>query len=98
MATSLPMSWTLTGACMVRNQCKRRDRTVAPQICPTLPVANENGAGKIPVMKSNNDVSLPHIVVVGAGFAGLRFVQNFPVHLARITLIDRQNHHLFQPL
>lgn len=41
---------------------------------------------------------MPHIVVVGAGFAGLRFVQNFPTHLARITVIDRQNHHLFQPM
>ncbi len=42
--------------------------------------------------------SLPHIVVVGAGFAGLNFVRNFPRHLARITVVDRQNHHLFQPL
>ena len=49
-------------------------------------------------MKPPPDLSLPHIVVVGAGFAGLRFVQNFPENLARITLIDRQNHHLFQPL
>lgn len=44
------------------------------------------------------DTSLPHIVVIGAGFGGLTFVQSFPEHLARITLIDRQNHHVFQPL
>ena len=49
-------------------------------------------------MNAPSDTSLPHIVVVGAGFAGLAFVRNFPAHLARITLIDRQNHHLFQPL
>lgn len=49
-------------------------------------------------MKPRADASLPHIVVVGAGFAGLRFIQNFPESLARITVIDRQNHHLFQPL
>jgi NADH dehydrogenase len=42
--------------------------------------------------------SLPHIVVVGAGFSGLTFCQRFPSEHARITLIDRQNHHLFQPL
>jgi NADH dehydrogenase len=42
--------------------------------------------------------SLPHIVVVGAGFAGLNFCQKIPPHRARITVIDRQNHHLFQPL
>jgi NADH dehydrogenase len=39
-----------------------------------------------------------HIVVVGAGFGGLSFCQNFPRDEARITLIDRTNHHLFQPL
>lgn len=49
-------------------------------------------------MKSLNDPSLPHIVVVGAGFGGINFVQRFPEHLARITIIDRQNHHVFQPL
>ncbi|MSU24727.1 MAG: NAD(P)/FAD-dependent oxidoreductase [Opitutus sp.] len=42
--------------------------------------------------------SFPHIVVVGAGFAGLNFCQKFPTDRARITVIDRQNHHLFQPL
>lgn len=42
--------------------------------------------------------SLPHIVVIGAGFGGLTFVQEFPEQLARITIIDRQNHHVFQPL
>lgn len=42
--------------------------------------------------------ALPHIVVIGAGFAGLKFVRQFPEGLARVTLLDRQNHHLFQPL
>lgn len=40
----------------------------------------------------------PHVVVVGAGFGGLACVsklKNLPV---RITLIDRHNYHLFQPL
>jgi NADH:ubiquinone reductase (H+-translocating) len=44
------------------------------------------------------DRSLPHIVVIGAGFGGLTFVRHFPSNLARITVIDRQNHHVFQPL
>ncbi len=41
---------------------------------------------------------LPHVVVVGGGFAGLwaiRALANAPV---RITVVDRSNHHLFQPL
>ncbi len=42
--------------------------------------------------------NLPHIVVLGAGFGGLTFAKDFPSELARITIVDRQNHHLFQPL
>ena len=42
--------------------------------------------------------SLPRIVVIGAGFGGLAFLRDFPPGLAQITVVDRQNHHLFQPL
>lgn len=38
------------------------------------------------------------IVVLGAGFGGLTFCQHFNNPAAHITLVDRQNHHLFQPL
>ncbi len=41
---------------------------------------------------------LPHVVVLGAGFGGLTFAKEFPSHMARVTVVDRQNHHLFQPL
>jgi NADH:quinone reductase (non-electrogenic) len=40
----------------------------------------------------------PRVVIIGAGFAGInaaRALGNFPV---RVTLIDRKNYHLFQPL
>jgi NADH:ubiquinone reductase (H+-translocating) len=40
----------------------------------------------------------PHIVVLGAGFGGLAFAKAFPSDRARVTVVDRQNHHLFQPL
>jgi len=39
-----------------------------------------------------------HVVVLGAGFGGLAFCQSFAHPKARVTLVDRQNHHLFQPL
>jgi len=39
-----------------------------------------------------------HIVVLGAGFGGLEFCHRFRLASARITLVDRSNHHLFQPL
>lgn len=40
----------------------------------------------------------PRIVVVGAGFGGLAAVKGLKHAGAEITLIDRTNHHLFQPL
>jgi NADH:ubiquinone reductase (H+-translocating) len=39
-----------------------------------------------------------HILVLGAGFGGLTFGQTFRHPKARVTLVDAQNHHLFQPL
>ena len=38
------------------------------------------------------------IVVLGGGFGGLEFCKHFRSEDARITLVDRTNHHLFQPL
>ena len=39
-----------------------------------------------------------HVVVVGAGFGGLETVHRLAGAPVRITLVDRRNHHLFQPL
>lgn len=39
-----------------------------------------------------------HVVVVGGGFAGTQLVQKLHRSGVEITLIDRRNHHLFQPL
>jgi NADH dehydrogenase len=44
------------------------------------------------------DASRPRVVIIGGGFGGLataKALRSAPVH---ITLIDRRNHHLFQPL
>lgn len=40
----------------------------------------------------------PHVVIVGAGFGGLRAAQALKRGDVRITVIDRRNYHLFQPL
>ena len=42
--------------------------------------------------------STPRVVVVGAGFGGLNaavLLARYPVH---VTVVDRKNHHTFQPL
>lgn len=43
-------------------------------------------------------MALPRVVVVGGGFAGLWAVRALDSAPVRITLVDRGNHHLFQPL
>lgn len=40
----------------------------------------------------------PRVIVVGAGFGGLETVRALERAPAEITVIDRQNHHCFQPL
>src|SRR5213593_4793162 len=42
--------------------------------------------------------SLPHVVVVGGGFGGLYAARALAGRRVRVTLLDRRNHHLFQPL
>ena len=40
----------------------------------------------------------PHVVIVGGGFAGLLAAKGLGRARVRLTLIDRNNHHVFQPL
>lgn len=40
----------------------------------------------------------PEIIIIGAGFGGLAAARGLRRARANVTLIDRQNHHLFQPL
>jgi NADH dehydrogenase len=40
----------------------------------------------------------PHVVIVGGGFAGLYAAQGLRKAPVKVTLIDRRNHHLFQPM
>jgi NADH dehydrogenase len=40
----------------------------------------------------------PHVVVVGCGFAGMQAAKALRRSEARVTVVDRRNHHLFQPL
>ena len=48
-------------------------------------------------MDDSSDRSLPHLLVIGGGFAGLWATRALARAPLRITLLDRANHHLFQP-
>jgi NADH dehydrogenase len=40
----------------------------------------------------------PHVVIIGAGFAGLHAAKRLRRAPVAVTVVDRRNHHLFQPL
>lgn len=58
----------------------------------TTQTTPDNHTGLIP------STVMPRIVIVGAGFGGLTAAKALGHAHARVTVIDRQNHHLFQPL
>jgi NADPH-dependent 2,4-dienoyl-CoA reductase/sulfur reductase-like enzyme len=74
-----------------------RERPAAPRALALI------GRSKCAAGKSGNgsvesSVSLPHVVIIGGGFGGLAAARALADAPVRITLIDRRNHHLFQPL
>ncbi|MEB3260331.1 MAG: NAD(P)/FAD-dependent oxidoreductase [Cyanobacteriota bacterium] len=42
--------------------------------------------------------SWPHVVIIGGGFAGIKAAQRLAGQPVRVTLIDKRNFHLFQPM
>jgi NADH:ubiquinone reductase (H+-translocating) len=49
-------------------------------------------------MGARETTSLPHVLIIGAGFAGLYAARNLRDAPVRVTVVDRRNHHLFQPM
>src|SRR6266513_5367525 len=45
-----------------------------------------------------NEQQKPRIIIVGAGFGGLEAAKKLACEDVRVTVIDRANYHLFQPL
>ncbi len=52
----------------------------------------------IQLQRIKNADPRPHVVIIGAGFAGLQVAKGLAQAPVRVTVIDRTNHHLFQPL
>src|SRR5487761_1780053 len=49
-------------------------------------------------MQSGNNTQRPRVVIVGGGFAGLEAAKHLAGKPVDVLLIDRRNHHTFQPL
>jgi NADH dehydrogenase len=45
-----------------------------------------------------DELPFPHVVIVGGGFAGLTLVKDLANESFKVTLIDKNNFHTFQPL
>ncbi|MCU1277687.1 MAG: dehydrogenase [bacterium] len=54
------------------------------------------GVAATPTMTSTTNQ--PHVVILGGGFGGLQAARTLKHAPARVTLVDSQNHHTFQPL
>jgi NADH:ubiquinone reductase (H+-translocating) len=57
----------------------------------TTPQTIEQVPANVPAVK-------PRVVIIGAGFGGLRAAKALRDAPVQVTVIDRQNHHVFQPL
>lgn len=49
-------------------------------------------------MGDRDETKQPHVVIVGGGFGGLTAARALGGAPVRVTLVDKTNHHLFQPL
>lgn len=58
-------------------------------------MASERDRGR---PRESHPKDLPHVVIVGAGFGGLEAGKALGKLPVRVTIVDRTNHHLFQPL
>ena len=50
------------------------------------------------VVQGHGSATRPRIVIIGAGFAGLSAAKALAKAPADVTVVDRRNYHLFQPL
>lgn len=57
--------------------------------------SNQNG---LPENRPNTAGAAPHVVIVGGGFGGLEAAKKLGKQPVRVTVIDRNNYHLFQPM
>src|SRR5438309_2278421 len=52
----------------------------------------------MPRSREGLDETMQHVVIIGGGFGGLHAARSLRKSDVRVTLVDRRNYHLFQPL
>ena len=78
----------------------RRRAVVLQDELADLPLARyvEEVVGQVRVSDDSPSDTRHHVVIIGSGFGGLFAAKALTRAPVRVTLIDRTNHHLFQPL
>ncbi len=71
--------------------------TATPAASTPAPIPAAD-ARRAPAVVESGSTRRPHVIIVGGGFAGLRAARALAGAPVDITLLDRTNHHLFQPL
>lgn len=83
-------------SCLDRPESAPDDAATAEQPCATSrPHAMNKDRATTRTASSSPD---PHVLIVGAGFGGLAAARGLARRRFRVTLVDRTNHHCFQPL
>lgn len=71
---------------------------MSPELVPSEHTCNTAELASGPVRAHDSHVSAPHVVILGGGFGGLAVARGLANAPVTVTLVDRRNHHLFQPL
>ncbi len=76
-----------------------------PRYLRGLPDLDHRTGGRVSVesemtdhVETSNGASAPRVIIVGGGFAGLEAAKTLARAPVTVTVIDRENHHCFQPL
>src|SRR5215475_2573057 len=84
---------TLRNCCLVPVFAFCRGRPVK-----LLPSAVYVGCDMATMLPMTQHVTSPRVVVIGAGFAGINAAKALAGANMDVTVVDRKNHHTFQPL
>ncbi len=85
---------------MARPMLRSTDHNEGEQVAATTQETSTQHATPSAARSPVNTVDgrLPHVVIVGGGFGGLHAARTLSGQPVRVTIIDRRNHFLFQPL
>jgi NADH dehydrogenase len=90
-------AYHLAGMCLGRSGAAGEAKDTARPSGEPVQLAGSAAPRAVPAGDRRTEQK-PRVVIVGAGFAGLSCARALKRAPVQVTLVDRRNHHLFQPL